>query len=396
MRDAPKPFSSEWINAPPVARARPRRLPQWNHHRLVAFVAKLPGERALTIMVVLFLVFASFWFAAPRHETRDGSASSVVAQVPAPPPLQFEEPEPTARANISTESLAVNTGSATGGQPGAAVVAPELKLQPEAAEEAATTPNGLLPKNRILAFYGFPGNPEMGILGEYDMERLLEEMHKQAAEYEEADPSHPVILAFEVIASVAQGEPQADGSYLQDTPSDVLDEYTEFTRDNGLLLFLDVQIGRRTVENEIVGLKPWLSQDHVHLALDPEFAMDEGQVPGKHIGSIDARDVRFAQNWLVELAIETGVTPRLLIVHQFKETMLTNKDKIAPVPGVQLIVDADGLGTPQEKAATYDFVNRLTHIEYNGIKLFYDQDVPLMSAEDVVNMDPSPLLVIYQ
>lgn len=395
MRDAPKPFSSEWINAPPSVRLRPRRLPQRNNQRLVAFVEKLPGERALTFLVVLFLVFSSFWFASPRGEAQYSSSSSVVAEVPAPPRLQFEEPEPTARASISTESLAVNSGSGTDGDQEAEVSVP-LKLQPEAAEEEATTPNGLLPKNRILAFYGFPGNPTMGILGQYDMERLLEELRKQAAEYEEADPSHPVIIAFEVIASVAQGEPQADGSYLQDTPSDVLDEYAEFTRDNGLLLFLDVQIGRRTVENEIVGLKPWLSQDHVHLALDPEFAMDEGQVPGKHIGSIDAKDVKFAQNWLVDLAIETGLTPRLLIVHQFKETMLANKDRIAPVPGVQLIVDADGLGTPQEKAATYDFVNRLTHIEYDGIKLFYDQDVPLMSPEDVVNMDPSPLLVIYQ
>lgn len=390
MRDAPKPFSSEWNNAPASVRLRPRRLPQRNNQRLIAVFAKLPGERALTILVVLFLIFSSMWFAGPRGEAHTESGSRVVSEVPAARQLRFEAPEPTARANISTESLAINNGS------GAEAAPPRLNLEPEAAEEEATTPNGLLPKNRILTFYGFPGNPEMGILGKYDMKRLLEEMRKQAAEYEEADPSHPVILAFEVIASVAQEEPQADGSYLQDTPSDVLDQYAKFTRDNGLLLILDVQIGYRTVENEIAGLKPWLIQEHVHLALDPEFAMKDGQVPGHHIGSIDAKDVTFAQNWLVDLAIEARVTPRLLIVHQFTETMLTNKDRIVPVPGVQLIVDADGWGTPQEKLATYDVVNRATHIEYDGVKLFYDQDVPLMSAEDIVNLDPSPLLVIYQ
>ncbi|CAA9557692.1 MAG: hypothetical protein AVDCRST_MAG43-1606 [uncultured Thermomicrobiales bacterium] len=394
MRDAPKPFSSEWINAPAATRVRPRRLPRRSHHWLIAFFAKLPGERGLTFLVVLVLVFSSFWFAGPRGEAHVRSGSRVVADVPAAPRLTFGEPEPTARANISTEALTVNTAGNAGGEQDA--VAPQLKLEPEAAEEEASTPNGLLPKNRILAFYGFPGNPDMGILGEYDMDRLLEELRKQAAEYEEADPSHPVLLAFEVIASVAQKDPQADGSYLQDTPSDVLDQYADFTRENGLLLFLDVQIGYRTVENEIKGLKPWLSQDHVHLALDPEFAMKKGQVPGVHIGSIDAKDVTFAQNWLVDLATEARITPRLLVVHQFKETMLTNKDRIAPVPGVQLIVDADGWGTPTEKLATYDFVNRTTHIEYDGVKLFYNQDVPLMTAEDVVNLDPSPLLVIYQ
>lgn len=396
MRDGPKPFSSEWINAPAAAPSRPRRLPQRNNQQLIAFFGKLPGERALTIIVLLLLVFSSFWFAGPRGDAHTKSGAEDVAKAPLAPRLQFDDLEPTARANISTESLTVNNGSGGEGEESAEVVVPRLNLQPEASDEEATTPNGLLPKHRILAFYGFPGNPEMGILGKYDMDRLLEEMRKQAAEYEETDPAHPVLLAFEVIASVAQETPQADGSYLQDTPSDVLDQYAEFTRDNGLLLFLDVQIGYRTVKNEIVGLKPWLAQEHVHLALDPEFAMKDGQVPGVHIGSIDAKDVTFAQNWLVDLAIEAGVTPRLLIVHQFKETMLTNKDKIAPVPGVQLIVDADGWGSPQEKLATYDFVNRATHVEYDGVKLFYDQDVPLMSADDVVNLDPSPLLVIYQ
>jgi hypothetical protein len=396
MPQGPKPFSSEWLNAPAPAPTRPRRLPRRGHQRLIALGGRLPGERVLACLAVLVLVLSSFWFTGPRQDAGSETESEVVSRVPRASRLEFQEPVPTVEADISTESLTVSSGA--GGGSGGEAAPPRLNLQPEAAEEEeATTPNGLLPKHRILTFYGFPGNPEMGILGKYDMARLLDELRKQAAEYEEADPSHPVLLAFEVIASVAQQEPQADGSYLLDTPSEVLDEYTAFTRDNGLLLILDVQIGYRTVKNEIVGLEPWLKQEHVHLALDPEFAMKDGQIPGKeHIGSIDAKDVTFAQEWLVDLAYRAGISPRLLIVHQFTESMITNKDRVAPVPGVQLIVDADGWGTPAEKLDTYDFVNRQTHIEYHGMKLFYDQDVPLMSAEDVINLDPSPLLVIYQ
>lgn len=393
MPQGPKPFSSEWLNAPAPVPPRPRRLPERGHRRLIALGGRLPGERMLAFLAVLFLVLSSFWFAGPRRDAESDTGSEVVSQVPTATRLEFQEPAPTVQPNISTESLRVSTGA--GGGSGEVSV-PQLNLQPEAAEEEATTPDGLLPRHRILTFYGFPGNPEMGILGKYDMDRLLKELRKQAAEYEEADPSHPVLLAFEVIASVAQKEPQADGSHLQDTPGEVLDEYATFTRDNGLLLILDVQIGYRTVENEIVGLEPWLRQEHVHLALDPEFAMKDGQIPGDHIGSIDAKDVTFAQEWLVELAYKAGITPRLLIVHQFTESMIANKDQIVPVRGVQLIIDADGWGTPAEKLDTYDFVNRATHIEYHGVKLFYDQDVPLMSAEDIVNLDPSPLLVVYQ
>jgi hypothetical protein len=35
-------------------------------------------------------------------------------------------------------------------------------------------------------------------------------------------------------------------------------------------------------------------------------------------------------------------------------------------------------------------------IEYHGVKLFYKQDVPLMTAEEILDLDPVPDLVIYQ
>src|SRR5699024_1238166 len=122
-----------------------------------------------------------------------------------------------------------------------------LKLQ----EEEQVDDGSLLPKYRLLLFYGFPGNPDMGILGEYDKARLMELLNEVAAEYEAADASRPVKIAFEVIASVAQPDPQADGSYLLDAPASLLDEYTEFAEQNDILLFFDAQIGRRTVETEV-------------------------------------------------------------------------------------------------------------------------------------------------
>lgn len=393
MPDRPKPFSSEWLKAPPQEPDRPRRLQRRVNQRLVRFFGKFPGERTLSLVVILVLTLGSFWFAGPRGEAQVTTGNILVAQVPETPQIRFAAPKPTVEADISTESLQVTDGSS---RESVQAVVPDLNLQPAPAAEEPTTLGGLLPNNRILAYYGFPGNPDMGILGEYDMARLLELLREQAREYEEADPSKPVILAFEVIASVAQQAPQADGSWLLDAPSAMLNEYADFTRDNGLLLILDAQVGYRTVENDVKGLRPWLAQEHVHLAIDPEFAMDEGQTPGVHIGSIDATDVQWAQHWLIELASEEGISPKLLIVHQFKESMITNKDKIVPTPGVQLVIDADGWGPPDQKRATYDFVNNATAVEYAGVKLFYKQDDPLMTAEDIVNLEPSPLFVMYQ
>jgi hypothetical protein len=354
---------------------------------------KFPGERTLSLLIVVVLTLGSFWLAGPRGDAHTSQESSLVALVPETPQIQFAEPKPTSKADISTESLQVRDGDESAVE---TPVVPDLNLQPAPADEQPTTVGGLLPDNRILAFYGFPGNPDMGILGEYDMGRLLELLREQAKEYEAADPSKPVLIAFEVIASVAQQWPQADGSYLLDTPSTVLNEYADFTRENGLLLILDAQIGYRTVKNDVMGLRPWLAQDHVHLAIDPEFAMGEGQIPGEHIGSVDATDVQWAQQWLVDLARDEGVSPKLLIVHQFKESMITNKDRIVPLRGVQLVIDADGFGDPELKKATYGYMNNQIRVEYAGLKLFYERDVPIMSADEVVNLDPSPLFVMYQ
>ncbi len=392
MPNRPKPFSSEWVNAPAPVAERPRRLQRTANQRLVSFFGRFPGERTLTLLVILVLTLGSFWFAGPRGEAQVVTGNSLIARVPETPQIRFAAPRPTVETEISTESLQVTDGSA---EESAAVV-PDLNLQLAPVVEEPTTSGGLLPGNRILSFYGFPGNEKMGVLGEYDMARLLELLREQAREYEEADPSKPVILAFEVVASVAQQLPQADGSYLLDAPSAMLNEYADFTRENGMLLILDAQIGYRTVENDVKGLRPWLAQEHVHLAIDPEFAMAEGQTPGVHIGSIDAADVEWAQQWLIELASAEGVSPKILIVHQFKESMITNKANIVPVPGVQVVIDADGWGPPDQKRATYDVVNNTSEGEYAGVKLFYKQDDPLMTAEDIVNLEPSPLFVMYQ
>src|SRR5690606_4232172 len=59
---------------------------------------------------------------------------------------------------------------------------------------------GLLPDNRLLLYYGFPQNPLMGILGEYEPEECLQLLREQAAEYEAADSSRPWKLGFELIA----------------------------------------------------------------------------------------------------------------------------------------------------------------------------------------------------
>ena len=357
---------------------------------------QLPRERTLAVWLLAILVVGSFLLSGPQGQAHlNQRAAGEHGGTPAPVIDWGEQEAAPSSASISTDSLAVTDDKDS--LASLTATPPELHLDlEEAPTQESLTPDGLLPEYRILTFYGFPGNENMGILGEHEKQRVLELLREQAAAYEAADPSRPVLIAFEVIASVAQKDPQADGSYLLDTPSEVLDEYAAFTEANDMLLFLDVQVGRRTVKAEIEGLRPWLEQPHVHLAIDPEFAMREGEIPGEHIGQIDASDIAFAQQWLVDLTTELGLPPKVLIVHQFHYTMIENKDQVEPLAGVQLVIDADGFGPPETKKEAYGVVIGQMPIEFNGIKLFYKQDVPLMTPEEVLEFEPVPDLIIYQ
>ncbi|MGI8477155.1 MAG: hypothetical protein ACR2OO_12395 [Thermomicrobiales bacterium] len=254
----------------------------------------------------------------------------------------------------------------------------------------------VLPANRILSYYGFPGNELMGILGEFDQKTVLAKLRRQAAAYEAADPSRPFKLAFEVIASVAQRDPQADGSYLAYTGADIVQRYIDFTKANDLLLILDVQFGRRSIQQELEAMSPYLEAEHVHIAIDPEFHVKEGEVPGENLGTIDAADVLYAQQTLADFAAQRGLAPKILVVHQFNYYSISNKDQIAPVDGVQFVLEVDGWGPPNEKRDTYGVIAAPPPIEFYGFKLWYGQDDPLMTEAEVLALSPSPDIVIYQ
>ena len=254
----------------------------------------------------------------------------------------------------------------------------------------------ILPEYRVLSYYGFPGNELMGILGEHDKETLLGLLLEQAAAYEAVDSSKPIKLALEVIASVAQADAMADGSYLAYTSSDYIREYVEFTRDNDLLLLLDMQFGRRTVQQEVDAVLEWLIEPHVHLALDPEFSVNEGEVPGEVLGQMDAAEIRYAQETLADFCAQHNLPPKMLIVHQFNLHSITNRELVVPVDGVQFVLEVDGWGAPADKVATYDVVTDGELIEYYGFKLWYRQDEPLMTEAEVLALHPSPDLIIYQ
>src|SRR6266536_1567815 len=232
-------------------------------------------------------------------------------------------------------------------------------------------PGAVFPARRIVSFYGNPLSPTMGVLGELSPEQLFPRLRTQAAAYAAADSSRPVTPALELVAVVAQSEPGPDGLYRLRMEPELIEKVAGWAEQNDCLLILDVQIGRANVEAEIQWLMPFLKRPNVHLALDPEFAMPSGQVPGQRIGTMDAATVSGAVQSMAALVAADHLPPKLLIVHRFTEEMVTNAQAIVTDPRVQVVVVMDGFGSPSVKMRQYDELIVEQRVEHSSNKLTF-------------------------
>ena len=254
----------------------------------------------------------------------------------------------------------------------------------------------LLPARRIVAYYGHPGSKRMGILGELPPEKMLAKLRAEVKAWEEADPATPVVPALDLIVTVAQPRPGKDGRYRLRTDRRIIDRVAEWADRCDCLLFLDVQTGHSNVAAELEPLLPLLRRPTVHLALDPEFSMREDRVPGEVIGSMDAAEVNEAIETLARIVREDGLPPKVLVVHRFTRKMLTGAERLRTDPSVQLVLDMDGFGAPPLKKATYRQYVARAGVPITGFKLFYKNDKPMMSAADILALDPIPFFILYQ
>ena len=345
-----------------------------------AFAPLLGGNRAM--------------FVAPT------TPHAVVSPTEAPSPTVTTLAEPTASTTEPSVPLvlAPDVSQSESEAPAAQEFAQAPELAADLAAPVVRVPldGPVLPEYRVVMYYGHPHDPAMGIVGEHGIEELAEVLREEAANYAAADPSRPVIPALEVIATVAQRVPGSDGTYILDTDTETLTTYIDFAAENGMLVVLDLQVGRGTIAGEIEKVRELLARPNVHLAIDPEFAVAEGEIPGEYIGSIHAESIIYAQQVLAEISATHGIPPKMLIVHQFREDMIQGKDQLAPIAGVQLVIDADGYGAPELKTAVYNFLVRDEPIEFAGVKLFYRQDMPLMTPQEILDLVPAPDVIIYQ
>ena len=252
----------------------------------------------------------------------------------------------------------------------------------------------LLPAYRIVAYYGAPEAAQFGQLGIGSPDSEGRQLLAQAAPY--ARGGRPLQPAFELIATVVTAAPGDDGRYRYRQSDTVINRYLEAARRVKALLVLDIQPGRSDFMDEVRAYDRYLRLPDVGLALDPEWSMRPGQVPGTVIGSTDAAVINRAGEYLSRLVQRYDLPQKLLIVHRFTPGMIHHERRLAEHPGVALVVNIDGFGNPPNKVSKYHLFARRHPPWFNGFKLFYHEDTNMMSPRAVLRLHPRPDVIIYE
>jgi hypothetical protein len=276
-------------------------------------------------------------------------------------------------------------------QPDSAATEVETKLL----ENGMAQP--LFLNNDVIAFYGHPNSPNMGILGRYSPDALNTQLNVLAAEYNAINGQRGVYKAFYIIYGTVH--PGGAIGYISDA---LLQNYIRFAQEHSMLIFIDHQIGRYDPLDSLKEMLPYLHYPNVHLALDPEWRTNQ---PMKHIGSITGEEINQAQQIMTEYLINNRLPgERMLVIHQFHYSMIENrKDVRTGYERVTLVHCADGFGNPDLKRNTYSYLALATNMPVKGFKLFYNFEIPgagyddpLLTPKQVLDLKPRPSVILYQ
>ena len=292
----------------------------------------------------------------------------------------------------------------------------EPKLDPETGEVLPVPPakpnlwpvlgpypkdGAILPFNRIIAYYGNLYSKNMGVLGEFQEDIMLQKLKTEVQAWTEADPSTPALPALHYIAMTSQADPGKDGKYRARMPDKEIQKVLAMAEKINAIVFLDIQVGHSNIYDELPYLEKYLILPHVHLGIDPEWYMREEKKPGKYMGTMDASEINFAVDYLSNLVQENNLPPKILVIHRFTQKMVTNYQNIKLTPEVQIVMHMDGWGGKAKKIGTYKHFIYKEPVQFTGFKIFYKNDIKeagttIFTPTELLKLNPIPIYIQYQ
>lgn len=276
----------------------------------------------------------------------------------------------------------------------------ELDWRVRAAATGVELPGGgqiVFPGRRLVALYGAPGVPALGLLGEQDVDAAIVRAQEVAAQYQ-ALTTDTVVPGFEIIATVAAAGAGPDGNYSDERPVEDLVPWVEAAQAAGVYVILDLQPGRTDFLTQAQRYESLLAYPNVGLALDPEWRLKPDQVHLRQIGSVTAAEVNAVSAWLAQLTRANHLPQKVLVLHQFAQRMISERETLdLSHPELATVLHVDGQGTQPGKAGTWAALRQGAPAGlWWGWKNFIDEDLPTLTPEQTYQVQPVPDLVTYQ
>jgi len=255
----------------------------------------------------------------------------------------------------------------------------------------------LFPMRKIVALYGSPFTPALGVLGHQDLPASIARAKAVAAQYRSLT-GVPVIPAFEIIATVAQGSPGPTGSYSYVSSPASLRPWVNAATAAGMYVILDLQPGRANFLAQAKVYRSLLRRPNVGLALDPEWKLQPGQLPLRQIGSVSISQVNSVVSWLAQLTARYHLPQKLLELHQFRLSMIQGEAQLdTRHTDLAIVINMDGQGAPSTKQQTWDaIIGAAPRGVFFGWKDFYVKDTPMLDPERTIQRTPIPVLISYE
>jgi hypothetical protein len=273
---------------------------------------------------------------------------------------------------------------------------------------------------RFVGFYGNAASPALGALGQVGPQEALMLMrdggiltgyldtgcypspcqgtvHPGLLDGYAADGAHVVPL-FNYIGSVAQ---PSCGTHL--FPIEEFQNGIDVAAEAGGYVVFDLQPGSQDFLTHAQFYEEALRLPHVSVGIDPEWRCGwPGQTDFDRRGTVNAAEINQVIEWLANLVNSEGLPQKLLVIQQFRNDMIQDRDQLAHRPEVQVVIqmDGEGQGNASTKEGTWNNITAGTESNHWrwGWKNFFVRDHPdgPYSPQETLDRDPVPVYVTYQ
>ncbi|HET8614136.1 MAG TPA: hypothetical protein VFL94_01335 [Actinomycetales bacterium] len=298
----------------------------------------------------------------------------------------------------SDRAVAGSAPSATATSP--TPVSPPPSATPSPTRTPPQLPRGgreIFPTYRLFGYAGSPGAAAFGRLGVGNLDARVRELEKRGAAYADGRTVLPVL---ELVTVIAHATPGKDGDYNERVGNATINRYLAAARRHKALLLLNVQPGRARFIDVVKQLEPWLKQPDVGVALDPEWAVKKGQLPGRVYGSTTGAELDGVSAYLDALVRRFDLPQKVMVFHQVAANVVRDQAGLKERPGVVAIKSVDGIGSRKAKTATWTVLVRgLPSTIHPGFKLFFDEDArhgALMTPAQVMALRPEPEYILFE